>query len=478
MINEETRRTIECQYGTLFALDDKGKRITMFNEQGFARLFHTSVNLVYLPQENAFYLYESKTGLWKQRSSEEMSDLLGLFLHECAETWNIEAIEGKRKQSVLSSIMKFLKAAGTDRNFFKTTGKIFIHCANGILKLDETGTWQLSPFDPAYRSRNRCEIVYRFGATCPRFLTELLRPLIEDDDATLLQQYIGQCLTGKNITQSILLLTGSGGSGKGTLANITESLIGEGNFTQIRPGQSTGRFENSFFMNKTLLTGKESNASFFTANGMQVLKSLVGDDKLRAEVKNSSRHEMIDGVYNVFIVGNTPPVMEFESKDDQSAWRRRLRWVRSKNHKPLVPIPNFAEKLMDEEGSGILNWALEGARKIILSGSSTLPCSDLQAKKLDYLFHAAEPLDFFLDMMIEKKYGTTISGADLFLHFTNFTRAMHWRPWTQREFQRKMPDAMLRHFGTPLRRDIPRLRADGKNTNCSGYYHVAFRQRE
>ncbi len=405
MLNEEKRRTIERQYGALFVLDDKGKRISMFNEQGFARLFHASANPVYLPQENAFYLYEPQTGLWKQCSSEEMSDLLGLFLHECAEIWNIASLESKRKQSVLSSIMKFLKAAGTDRDFFKTIGEIFIHCANGILKLDETGNWQLSPFDPAYHSRNRCEIAYHSGATCPRFLSELLLPLVEDDDAALLQQYIGQCLTGKNITQSILLLTGSGGGGKGTLANITEGLIGEGNFTQIRPGQISGRFENSFFMNKTLLTGKESNASFFTAAGMQVQKSLVGDDKLRAEVKNSSRHEMINGVYNVFIVGNTPPIMEFESKDDQSAWRRRLRWVRSKNHKPLVAIPNFAEKLMDEEGSGILNWALEGARKIILSGSSMLPCSKLQTKKLDYLFYAAEPLDFFLPALLKKDKG-------------------------------------------------------------------------
>lgn len=476
MINEEKRRTIERQYGALFVLDDKGKRISMFNEQGFARLFHASANPVYLPQENAFYLYEPQTGLWKQRSSEEMSDLLGLFLHECAVEWNVEAIEEKRKQSVLSSIMKFLKAAGTDRDFFKTIGEIFIHCANGILKLDETGNWQLSPFDPAYHSRNRCEIAYHSGATCPRFLTELLHPLVKDDDATLLQQYIGQCLTGKNITQSILLLTGSGGSGKGTLANITESLIGEGNFTQIRPGQIAGRFENSFFMNKTLLTGKESNASFFTADGMQVLKSLVGDDKLRAEVKNSNRHEMIDGMYNVFIVGNTPPIMKFESKDDQSAWRRRLRWIRSGNHKPLVPIPNFAEKLITEEGSGILNWALEGARKIILSGSSTLPCSDLQTKKLDYLFQAAEPLDFFLATAVEKRQGTTITGDDLFKAFMEFVSVMEWPAWSQREFQKKIPGAMLRHFGSPLRRDIPRSRADGKITNRSGYFHVAFKR--
>ena len=208
---------------------------------------------------------------------------------------------------------------------------------------------------------------------------------------------------------------------------------------------------------------------------MQVLKSLVGDDKLRAELKNSNRHEMIDGVYNVFIVGNTIPVLAFESDDDKSAWRRRLRWIRCKNYKPAVPIPNFAEKLIAEEGSGILNWALEGARRIIQSGSSHLPCSKTQTANLDYLFHAAEPLDYFLECTITKNHGTNITGDDLCQTFINFAQMMNWRPWTQREFQKKIPEAMLQHFGTPLRRDVPRLRADGKTTNRSGFFHVAFK---
>ena len=404
-----------------------------------------------------------------------MIERLSLFLLECAKVFAVPALENKRKYSVLRNMLKFLTAMCRQSNFFKRADSAFIHCGNGVLELDGQGDWSLKPFSPDYRSRNRCEIPYCPTAASPRFLSELLQPLTESDDADLLQQYIGQCLSGKNITQSILLMTGSGGSGKGTLANITEKLIGEGNYTQIRPGQITGRFETSFFMNKTLLTGKESNTSFFSSNGMQVLKSLVGDDKLRAELKNSNRHEMIDGVYNVFIVGNTIPVLAFESDDDKSAWRRRLRWIRCKNYKPAVPIPNFAEKLIAEEGSGILNWALEGARRIIQSGSSHLPCSKTQTANLDYLFHAAEPLDYFLECTITKNHGTNITGDDLFQTFINFAQMMNWRPWTQREFQKKIPEAMLQHFGTPLRRDVPRLRADGKTTNRSGFFHVAFK---
>ena len=282
-------------------------------------------------------------------------------------------------------------------------------------------------------------------------------------------------LTGKNITQSILLLPGFGGSGKGTLANITEKMIGSGNFTQIRPENITGRFENSFFMNKTLLTGKESKTSFFSANGMHVLKSLVGDDSLRAELKNSNRHEMINGTYNVFIVGNSTPILRFESREDQSAWYRRLRWVKCKDYTPPTRISDFAGELIREEGPGILNWALEGAKKIILSGSSSLPYTPLQTARLDYLFSFSDPLGFFLAAKVEAKREMTITGEELFAAFVEFSLAMEWQPWTQREFQKQIADAMLRRFRCPLRRDVPRRCANGKMTNRSGFFHVMFR---
>ena len=136
----------------------------------------------------------------------------------------------------------------------------------------------------------------------------------------LLQKYFAQCLLGRNLTQTIMLLTGSGGSGKGTLANILEMIVSSSNCMQIRPGCIGRRFETNSFVGKTLLTGKESQTSFFTTKGMGILKSLVGDDALRVEFKHSNEAQMIQGTYNVFIVGNAVPVLEFESEDDISAW--------------------------------------------------------------------------------------------------------------------------------------------------------------
>ena len=473
MITSSILAEVEARFGKLVQLSAKG-RITRFNEHGAAALFAQTNEVVFAVEEQNYYIYDPDTGRYDPQSREDMLSALDLFIHEWALESSTEALEDKRKQSVLSSMLKFLPALCGRQNFFQRSDRIFIHVANGVLELDESGKWVRKPFSPKYRSRNRCEIPYCPGAQCPRFHSELLDHLLAPDDKGLVQKCVGQIITGKNITQSILLLTGSGGSGKGTLANIVEGLVGEANVTQIRPGQITGRFETSFFMNKTLLTGKESNTSFFSTAGMHVLKSLVGDDKLRAELKNSNRHEMVTGTYNVFVVGNSMPCLHFECEDDKSAWYRRLRWVRCRNYKPDHPIPDFAGKLLAEEGPGILNWALDGAKEIIMSGSSRLPCSDSQRLALDYLFNASDPIGFFLGSTLHQQVGSYVTGEDLFRAYRDFATSNGLPNYNQHRFQRECPDAMMRLFGIPLRRDIKRPDGTGRMTNRAGYAHIAF----
>lgn len=476
MIHEKSRQKIEEKYGPLYQVDDKSKKLVNFNEQGMARLYASENQLAYEVNEARFYRFGS-TGVWKSAQNEDQISDLDLFIHECAEEWEVPQFESKRKQSTLASMVKFLKVACKQSNFFKRPDEIYFHCANGMVVWDKIKKdWELREPSPDYRSRYASELIYDPKAECPRFFEELLSPLIDEDDFDLLQRYIGQCIIGVNLTQSILLLTGSAGSGKGTLANLVEMLVGDGNYTQIRPENITGRFEKNFFLGKTLLSGKESNTTFFTCNGMRELKSLVGDDKMRAESKQSNLHQMVEGTFNVFIVGNTPPTMEFESNDDRSAWERCLRWIKCKQHKPLNRISHFDLELFQNEGSGILNWALGGAKKILVADSKELIFTPNQKKRIDFLFSAAKPLDLFLTEMVEKAPGVSITGEEIFNAFSQFVTMIGIQPWNQRKFQAEMPMAMMRRLQIPLRHDIARLnQTTGKPTNRTGYANVKFK---
>ena len=98
-----------------------------------------------------------------------------------------------------------------------------IHVCNGVLHLDEDPPG-LHPFSPDYYSRNRSEIQYDPAGTCPRFLDELLRPALPEEDISLLQRYAGMCLLGGNPAHRLLVLRGTAGGGKSTLVEIIETV--------------------------------------------------------------------------------------------------------------------------------------------------------------------------------------------------------------------------------------------------------------
>ncbi len=473
MITEPMSQELEKIYGPPINVDDNG-RIIFFNEQFFAALFARCFTPVYIAPEKRFFLYEEETGLWVERSTPFLLNQLGLFLHECADFFKNQGIENKRNKSGLQSILMFLSAIVEKSDFFQPGRSRFMHCANGMLEFNkDSQIWEMKPFAPSYHSRNRCELKYDPDAKCPRFLSELLYPLMDKEDIELVQQYFGQCLFGENLSQTFLLLSGPGGGGKSTISNIIEILVGKVNVTQLRPEHVTGRFEFSFFIGKTLLTGKESASGSLLEKGMARLKELTGDDTLRAEFKGSNQKASIQGRYNVIITGNAIPRLHLDG--DEKAWRRRVRWIRCKEATPVQEIRHFAELLIEEEGSGILNWGLEGAKRLIQNHLS-MPCGEVQKTRIDYLIGSADPLDLFLTACVESNYETTITGDEMFTAFTQFSKAMEWKPWSQREFQKAIPDAMLRQFQEPLRRDVPRIRnSDGKTTNRSGFFHVRFK---
>ena len=118
----------------------------------------------------------------------------------------------------------------------------FIHVANGVLEVNKDSV-ELKPFSPDYYSRNRCEIAYNTSAECPRFIKDLMERALPPEDIDTIQRYCGQCLLGDNLTQTFLLLTGNAGSGKGTIVNIIQRVIGRQNCTELRTKHLEERFE-------------------------------------------------------------------------------------------------------------------------------------------------------------------------------------------------------------------------------------------
>jgi phage/plasmid-associated DNA primase len=109
-------------------------------------------------------------------------------------------------------------------------------------------------------------------------MNELLRTALSDEDIDLLQRWVGSVLLGGNPAQRFMILTGTAGGGKSTVISILELIVGLLNITQLKTDQLGEKFEQSRFLGKQLLCGKDVPGDFLEQRSTGHLKALIGGD--------------------------------------------------------------------------------------------------------------------------------------------------------------------------------------------------------
>lgn len=349
------------------------------------------------------------------------------------------------------------------RGFFSAREEIFIHCKNAVLVYDTSSNiWKRKDFSPDFHSRNSNNIIYNPKARCSQFTKKLVLSAVTKQDAEILQYYAGQCLIGKNLTQTILLLTGTPNGGKSTFLSVLQALIGEYNCTELRLEHMGSRFESQRIIGKTLLTGPDVQSNFLMSPSAHKLKSIVGNDLMSTEEKGTNHAVNLKGNFNVVITSNYD--LYILNDKDEKAWKRRMLIIKYENPPPEIEISKFDEILMNEESSGILNWAIEGARKLMHNGKK-IPRSSEVEQRANIAVMESDPIISFIKVHVKKVKDVTVTGSELLSAFTQYCESQNRELLTERMFQKRLPDAMLKIHGAVKRTDIKR---DGKNQR--GYY--------
>lgn len=457
-----------AQYGPLIMLN-KDNAPAYINQMFVAAKYARDNLILHEPALNQFYEYDSDTGLWKPKTEARLIVELGIALREMLVAYAVESLLKKRSEPVLNQILRILRGIVEKPDIFHQTRPI-IHVGNGVLHLDVDPP-TLNEFSPDYFSRNRSEVCYDEGADCPRFFNELLRPALNEDDIALLQRYAGQCLLGRNPSQKLLLLRGTPGGGKSTLANVLEAIIGTHNVTQLRVQHLGERFEIAGFVGKTLLAGKDVPGDFLNNKSAHMLKSLVGGDRLDAEQKNVKHRFELLGEFNIIITSNSRLHVRLDA--DSGAWRRRLLIVDYERPSTDKPIPNLDRILVETEGAGILNWCVAGALDLLdeLKTTGRFILTDAQMRRVDALLCESDSVRHFITEMIEAKHGTDVTVSELQTAYHDFCEHQGWQTVTIRQFENQVSNIMLEIHRAAKRTDIKR---DGKSQR--GFAHVAIRE--
>lgn len=446
-----------------------GKTVKL-NPAGISMIYYLNYDVTYEQDSGLFWKYNERNGLWESRTCLDMAGSIGRVVRQII---GQEILAQPANKDMLQSLLCSIDAAMTSkcvqglkeiavRNHVDFNRRFGItHLKNGVLDMTEAnGALQLLDFNKRFGSRNQIPYSYVPGSGCHRFLTELIGPHLNADDAYLLQEWMGLAVLGVNYPQIVLIVTGKGSTGKSTISEVIRGIIGEKNAAQLRMKHIDGRFETSHFIGKTLLYGLDVPSDFLNSESSVMLKSITGDSGLMSEIKGKGTIT-ISGRMNLLITANTKLHVRLEG--DASAWERRLVLLGFDGPPPKTKIPNFSQVLLDEEGDGITTWALEGAQRVFNRGKVRLTQDQIKRTR-ELIQESDSPRRFFQDCVKTMNISgismddenMTMTSDELEAAYNRFCIRNGWMPQRKRGFLELAKDLMLEMHGKAQSTNIER----------------------
>jgi P4 family phage/plasmid primase-like protien len=263
---------------------------------------------------------------------------------------------------------------------------------NGLLNLS-TGTQR--DFTPDKIFTFKIQAKYNPTKKSERWLKFLEEVLPVEEDRLALQEYAGYCLYPKFPFHKMAFLVGSGRNGKGVFVRTIQSILGVENVANIRLDQLNGgnRFAATNLYGKLMNISSEPSTRWPLQT--ELLKQLTGEDWLDGEVKGKQNPVRFQPFAKHFVLANKLPKVN----DTSVGWWERVLiviWEQTfteENGKQVVSLENnwLTE---DDDRSGILNWLIEGWKRLNANGrftqSKTMREAMIQFKR------ASDPIAAFL----------------------------------------------------------------------------------
>lgn len=431
---------------------DGEREVTDFNPHYWSARFAFENLVIFEPHNNQFYSYQEETGIWIWQTDAAIRAELASWMLEYSRSLNQPLLETGRNGERIGHMLTILRAAAERRRPFRKFENV-IHLKNCMVHL-ENDPPEIHSFSPHYFSLNQCQVALDPDADCPRFLNELVYPSIGEEDAALLQLAGGLYLTGRNNWQKMLILTGIGGTGKGTIGRIIGHIIGSQNLKQLRTKLLGDRFELDDLDQVSLFVGSDVPGDFLTCSGAKVIKALTGGDPLTLEFKGG-RKRNISGDHNVLITCNDRLRVQLDG--DESAWHRRLLIIPFLV-KPPTRTPDFDRALIAEEGSGILNWFLLGAVRLARfhREGKDWPLTKEQQRRVDDMLAESDSLRSFVGQRVVRDPAASLTVDELVAEYENYCASLGWVALTKAQAERNLGPLMMELHRSAKRNDIQR----------------------
>jgi putative DNA primase/helicase len=295
----------------------------------------------------------------------------------------------------------------------RITGSI-VATTNGLLDIERG---QLYAHTPLFFNQASVPFNYDPNAEHSKW-TAFLDKLWPDDPAAIdvLGEWFGYVVSGRLDLHKILLMVGPTRGGKGVIARILTALVGRQNTCGPTLNQLGGEFGLAPFIGKPLAV--ISDARFVGKNGNVVVERLLsisGEDTLTV---NRKYREQWTGKLptRLHVISNELPRLG----DASSAVIGRIvllvlsnSWLGREDHE--------LEGALREELAGILNWSLEGLRRLTVRNRNAFTRTASSDEAIVTMHDLASPVAAFAREMCEQGADYEVDRDDLYLAYKQWS---------------------------------------------------------
>lgn len=240
---------------------------------------------------------------------------------------------------------------------------------NGVYNLK---TKELAPYNGDYFFISKSPVDFVMGAKCPIFI-KAIREIVCNDEELLMciQEIFGYTLINNTKGERAFYFVGVGSNGKSFCAETLTKLVGRKNVSNIPLSKFSEKFGIEDIADKTLNIANENELG--GAISTENLKTLVSGDSINISRKYKNDINIKSNVKLIFLLNTLP-----DTSDNTHGYYRKILIVPFNRVFRSDEMDKELPEKVSGELSGILNWALEGAERLISNNYKFTECKEIE----------------------------------------------------------------------------------------------------
>lgn len=326
-----------------FYKDDNG--ITRLNINKCIKYFSEIIDFKII--RNEFKAYNRKEGIFYDATD----DLIGRIVKFVMEDVEPYSWNSRYEKEIIIGLNR---CASEICNYDKHENLIALN--NGVYDLQNK---EFLPHSNSYLFTEKSPVNYNPNEDCPVFKKALEEITCNDKELLLcMQEIFGYTLINNNKAGKIFLFTGVGSNGKSFCSDILTKIVGESNVSSIPLSKFQTEFGLEGLIGKNLNIANENEVDGYLST--QNIKSLATGDTINISLKYKKAIDYKTTVKLIFLLNNLPNV-----KDITHGFYRRLMIIPFNRVFKKEEMDLELTKKVCKELSGVLNWSIEGATRLI-----------------------------------------------------------------------------------------------------------------